>query len=322
MAKDFYSVLGVSRDATEKDIRQAYRRMARKYHPDVNPDNKDAESKFKEINEAYQTLSHADTRRDYDSYGDNWRHADQIRQQSHGGNPFARSSGGARGGQGNRRQATFSWGSNDLGDLGDLFGDMFGSGARTRTQVGDVFKPQVQEVPVTITLEEAYKGATRLVDLPPGSIRGGNGRRIEVTIPAGVDTGSKVRISVPGKGESSKMDLSLLITVSAHAQFERKGNDLYVTQQVPLVDAVLGGEIKVSTIKGTQIALSAPPETQNGRTFRLRGQGMPARSGKGEFGDLYVMVKVVLPEKLSDRERELFQELADLRQSQQGLGEE
>ena len=314
MAKDYYGVLGVSRDATEKDIRQAYRRMARKYHPDVNPDNKDAETKFKEINEAYQTLSHADSRRDYDPYGDNWRYADQLRQQSHGGNPFVRSSGGARGGQGNRRQATFSWGSNDLGDL---FGDMFGSGARTHTQVGDMLKPQVQEVSITITLVEAYKGATRLVDIGRG-----NGRRIEVTIPAGVDTGSKVSISVPAKGESSKMDLSLLITISPNAQFERKGKDLYVTQQFPLVDAILGGEIKVATIKGTQIALSAPPETQNGRTFRLRGQGMPARSGKGEFGDLYVMVKVVLPEKLSDRERELFQELADLRQSQQGLGEE
>lgn len=316
MAKDYYNVLGVSRDATEKDIRQAYRRMARKYHPDVNPDNKDAESKFKEINEAYQTLSNADSRRNYDAYGDNWRYADQIRQQSAGGNPFAWSGGGGRGGQGSRRSASFSWGTNDLGDLGDLFGDMFGSGARTRTQAGDVFKPQVQEVPVTITLEEAYKGATRLVDLPPDSFGAGNGRRLEVTIPSGVDTGSKVRISVPAKGGSGKLDLSLIITVAAHARFERKGNDLYVTEQVPLADAILGGDIKVSTIKSTQIALSAPPETQNGRTFRLRGQGMPVRSAKGEFGDLYVTVKVVLPEKLSEREKQLFQELADLRQSE------
>jgi DnaJ-class molecular chaperone len=314
MAKNFYNVLGVSRDATEKDIRQAYRRMARKYHPDVNPDNKDAESKFKEINEAYQTLSNADSRRNYDAYGDNWRYADQIRHQRSSGSPFARSNRGS-GGQGSRRSATFSWGTNDLGDLGDLFGGMFGSEARTHTQARDVFKPQVHEVPVTINLEEAYKGATRLVDLPPDSFGAGKGRRIEVTIPAGVDSDSKVRISVPAKGASGKMDLSLAITIAAHAQFERKGNDLYVTEQVPLVEAVLGGEIKVTTIKGTQIALSAPPETQNGRTFRLRGQGMPVRSVKGEFGDLFVMVKVVLPEKLSEREKELFEELADLRQS-------
>jgi DnaJ-class molecular chaperone len=313
MAKDYYKVLGVSKEASEKEIRQAYRRMARKYHPDVNPDTKDAESKFKEINEAYQTLSNADSRRDYDSYGDNWRYADQIRQQKTANNPYRWTAG--HGAPGGGRSATFSWGAGDLGDLGDLFGDMFGSGARTRTQVGDVFTPQVQEVPVTITLEEAYKGATRLIDLPPDPFGGGDGRRLEVTIPAGVDTGSKVRISVPAKGERGKLELSLLIAVAAHARFERKGNDLHVTEQVPLVDAILGGDIKVSTVKGTQVALSVPPETQNGRAFRLRGQGMPLRSAKGEFGDLYVTVKVLLPEKLSEREKELFQELADLRQS-------
>jgi len=286
--KDYYAILGVRRDATDKEIRQAYRRLARLYHPDVNPGDKAAEAKFKEINEAYEVLSDPEKRRKYDLYGDQWQYADQFEamRRQQGGRPF--------------EGRAFDLGDLGFGDLGRIFEDLFAGWGPFAGRGRDL------EQTVEVTLEEAYRGATRLLQMS-------DGRRLEVKIPPGVDNGSRVRLAgegLPGPG-GRRGDLYLIIKVLPHERFERKGDDLYTEVAVPLVDAVLGGEVEVPTLKGSRIMLTIPPLTQNGKVFRLAGLGMPRRNGG--HGDLYAKVKVVLPDKLSERERELFQELRALR---------
>jgi molecular chaperone DnaJ len=329
MAKDLYEVLGVKRDASEKEIRQAFRRLARRYHPDVNPGNADAEARFKEINAAYEVLNDADSREKYDRYGDQWQHADQIeqmrRQQSAGRGGFS-FPGGAQGGQ------TYDF------DLGEMFGrggggnNIFDSlfrrgGGRTRGQ--DV------EHLTRVTLDEAYHGATRTIEVHEGAetcrICGGTGqiagaichacrgtgnatplRRIEVTIPAGIQTGQRVRVAGrggPGAGGGPSGDLFILVEVTPHPRFERRGDDLFVDVDVPVADAALGGEVHVPTLKGRALALRIPAGTQGGKTFRLAGQGMP-KTGGG-FGDLHARVRLALPDPITDEQRALFERLRD-----------
>jgi DnaJ-class molecular chaperone len=332
MAKDFYETLGVKRDASEKDIRSAYRKLARKHHPDVNPGDKASEEQFKDINAAYEVLKDPDKRKKYDKYGDRWEMADQIEEmqrQRSAGDFFRTSTGG-------RRTTTsdgttfeeFDLGGNDFSDiLGGIFGRGRGRQAPPRSRRGDDL-----EHPVEITLEEAFNGTSRLIQLQvPETCTTCNGtgrlagepcptcdgigstirsKRLEVKVPPGVDTGSRVRIAGqgnPGQGGAPAGDMILLITVQPHDRFERKGADLYIDTPVPLTDAVLGGEIEVPTLKGTKLRVTVPANTQNGRSIRLRGQGMP-RSG-GNPGDLFARVKVVLPTTLSERERALFEEL-------------
>ncbi|MCH8199789.1 MAG: DnaJ domain-containing protein [Chloroflexi bacterium] len=302
MAKSYYDTLGVPRDASEKDVRSAYRRLARKYHPDVNRGDKGAESRFKEINEAYQVLADAEDRKKYDRFGENWRHADQFARAGAGGpSPFTWFGRARRRGPG-RGEAQRSAPSG----FGDLLGDLFGT--RTRTGSGG-FAAQPVDVPITITLEEAYAGAKRMVQTASDPFSGEAGRRLEVTIPAGVASGSRVHIGAPAPG-GAPLDIYLSVTVAPHPRFERKGNDLLTQVSVPLADAVLGGEVEVSTITGAKVALKLPPETQNGRVFRLRGKGMP-KGKSGGHGDLLAMVKVVLPTNLSDEQRELFERLRE-----------
>ncbi len=294
--KDYYQILGVSRGAGEKEIKQAYRKLARKYHPDVNPGDKAAEAKFKEINEAYEVLSDPEKRRKYDEFGDRWQYADQFARAQGSGGPFE---GFRQGG------ATYHFTTFGEGDFSDIFGEIFRNfgtaddtgGVRTRVR-----RKRAIEHPVEITLEEAFNGTTRLLDL--------GGRRLEVKIPPGVDTGSKVRVATGGAQAES--DIILLITVRPHAQFERKGDDLHVEVPVPLTDAILGGEVQVPTLKGSKLALKIPPETQNGKLFRLAKQGMP-HLNNGDRGDLYAKVRVVLPTNLTEREKKLFEELRSLR---------
>ncbi len=306
MAKDYYNVLGVSRGASEKEIRSAYRKLARKYHPDVNPGDAAAEAKFKEINEAYQVLSNPENRKKYDQFGENWRHADQFTGAGAGqaGSPFTWFSRSRRG---SRPSGGQDFGG--FGGLGDMFGDMFGTG-RTHTTVED-FPPRATEVPVTITLEEAYHGAKRTVQMPSDPLSGGPGRVLEVNIPAGVQSGSKVHIGVQDKG-GPPMDINLLVSVMPHSLFERRGDDLLVTVNVPLLDAMLGGEVEVPLITGRRAALKVPAETQNGRVFRLAGKGMPRKSSPGMHGDLLATVKVVLPKGLTAEQRRLFEQLREL----------
>jgi DnaJ-class molecular chaperone len=327
---DYYAILGVKRGASEKEMRQAYRRLARKLHPDVNPGDKSAEERFKEINAAYEVLSDADKRRKYDLYGDQWQHADQFEEARR------------QGGQQWFRQGSPSGGFQqfDLGDLdlGELFGGVFGGG-RTRSRRGE----DVQHA-TEVTLDEAFHGTTRVLQLQtdePCATCGGSGRlvgavchvcqgagvlrrpkRLEVKIPAGVTDGSRVRVAGEGRPgrDGRRGDLYLVISVRPHGRFQRKGDDLHTEVEVPLLDALLGGEVEVPTLKGKAL-LKIPSPTQNGRVFRLAGLGMPKLGGSAQTqtraaggrpagqGDLFVRAKVLLPAELSPQERELLEKL-------------
>jgi molecular chaperone DnaJ len=324
-ANNYYDLLGLKKNASDKEIKQAYRRLARQYHPDVNPGDKSAEAKFKEINAAYEVLSDKTKRQKYDKYSDKWQYADQIEQAER---EQAQYQGFAPGG-------SYRFGG-DIDGLDSIFEELFGgTRGRSFSRRAQPRRGQDMETTAEVTLEEAYSGTQRTISLQveepctacrgtgriqnlPCSVCRGAGvvasiKRIEVKIPTGVNTGSRVRIA--GKGQpgygGANGDLYLNIRVRPHATFERKGNDLHVNIPVPLTVAILGGEVQVPTLKG-KLALKIPAETQNGRVFRLSGQGMP-HVGKSTRGDLLVKVNVVLPTKLSEKEKELFRHISEMR---------
>jgi DnaJ-class molecular chaperone len=323
--KDYYQVLGVNRTASEKEIKQAYRRLARKYHPDLNPGDKSAEARFKEINAAHEVLSNPEKRKKYDQYGDQWEYAEQFAK--------AGGQGGTRWDFG-RSGTTFEY--SDSGDFGDILSSLFGdSGIGFKTKSGPQHGQDI-ESPIEVTLEEAYHGSTRVIQFQaaePCTACAGTGRvgnrvcticsgaggkltpkRLEVKIPAGVKDGSKIRIAGeggPGRGGGSKGDLYLVVKVLPHRLFERKGDDLYTEVSVPLATAMLGGEVTLPTLNGN-ISLKIPLETQNGKVFRLAGKGMPKLGDLG-YGSMFAQVKVVLPTNLTEEERKLFERLRSLR---------
>ncbi len=318
--RDYYKTLGVSKSADAKQIKKAYRKLARKYHPDVNPNNKEAEQKFKEINEAYEVLSDSEKRQKYDQLGADW-----FRYQQAGGDPsgFDWSKWGGGGAGGGPRVHVRYGNMGDLGDMGgfsDFFSQIFGnmggmegmSGARgfggfdTRQRVRPR-RGQDYEHEVQITLREAYSGTKRVLQKEGGS-------RLEIKIPAGAKTGTRVRMA--GQGGQSRSggaagDLYLVVKVVPDEQFERKDDDLFANVDVDLYTAVLGGEVRVPTMTG-QVALTIPAETQNGRMFRLRGKGMPHLGRSDVYGDLYAKIRVLLPTNLTPRQKKLFEELRDL----------
>ena len=287
---NFYDVLGVSKAATERDIRQAYRKLARQHHPDVNQGDPAAEERFKEINEAYSVLSDPDKRQKYDRYGDQWANADRIEEaeaqaRSRGAGGFRWSTSGG-----------FDPGATTEEPSGSIFDQLF-------RDLGQRMRPDTKpEYPVEVTLEEAQKGSNRLVHLP-------DGRRLEVRIPPGVDNGSRIHIPAGGK---DKGEFYLLVSVQDHELFLRQGHNLYCEMEVALEDVVLGGEITVPTLSG-RVALTIPAETQNGQRFRLAGQGMPSLDQPGQRGDLFTTVKVSMPTGLTDLERELFRQIKESR---------
>jgi curved DNA-binding protein len=311
--KDYYKILGVDRNASTEEIKKAYRRLARKYHPDMNPGDKSAEQRFKEINEAQEVLTDPEKRRKYDQLGSQWQ---QWQQSGRPAGDFDWSQWFAGGQPGMRVEYTDLGGMpfGAGGDFSDFFEMLFGGLGQTRTagrraRAHAPQRGQDYEQEVDITLEEAFHGTQRLLQL--------DGRRLEVKIPAGVKTGSRVRVAgegAPGAAGGASGDLYLKINVLPHATFERKGNDLYREIDVGLYTAILGGEVRVPTLTGS-IALRIPPETQSGRTFRLSGQGMPSLHNPQQRGDLYVKVRIRLPEKLTEREKQIFRELAALRPS-------
>jgi DnaJ-class molecular chaperone len=323
--KDYYQILGISRTASEKEIKQAYRRLARKYHPDLNPGDKSAEARFKEINAAHEVLSNPEKRKKYDQYGDQWEYAEQFAK--------AGGQGGTRWDFG-RGGTTFEY--SDVGNFGDILSSLFGdSGIGFKTKRGPQHGQDI-ESPIEVTLEEAYHGSTRVIQFQsaePCTACAGTGRvdnrvcticsgaggkltpkRLEVKIPAGVKDGSKIRIAGeggPGRGGGSKGDLYLMVKVLPHRLFERKGDDLYTEVLVPLATAMLGGEVRLPTLNGN-LSLKIPLETQNGKVFRLAGKGMP-KLGDSGYGSMFAEVKVVLPTNLTEEERKLFERLRSLR---------
>jgi curved DNA-binding protein len=315
--KDYYKVLGVPKTADEKEIKRVYRKLARQYHPDVNPNDKTSEAKFKDINEAYEVLSDPEKRRKYDELGQSYQ-----RFQQTGGQPggfdwnqwvAANQAAGAR--AGGRPGEVGGW-RTQYGDVNDLFGsgssfsDFFqqifggvGAGGRSAQEPA----PRDIEQPVDVTLEEAFQGGQRLLEL--------DGRRLEVKIPPGVKTGSRVRVAgegMAGARGGPRGNIYLKINVLPARNFERRDDDLYTEAPIDMFTALLGGEVLVPTVSGT-MALRIPAGTQSGRTFRLAGQGMPKLRAPSERGDLFVKTQVRLPEQLSDKERDLVRQWAQLR---------
>jgi curved DNA-binding protein len=292
--KDYYATLGVDRNATEKDIKQAYRRLARKHHPDVNPGDKASEDRFKEVSEAYEVLSDSDKRQKYDQFGDQWKRVGDTPPGGWQSQDWEQGVGG------------FDFEAGASGGFGDFFEMLFGEpfrGAGTRERRGPA-RGRDLEYEMEISLEEAFSGAGKAFTI--------DGRRIEVKIPKGVKSGSRIKLAGQGQPGASghRGDLFLIMKERPHARFERKGSDLHSEASVPYYAAALGGETHVQTLTG-RVSMKVPPGTQSGQVFRLPGQGMP-RLNQEDRGDLYVKAKITIPKTLSDREKELLNELADL----------
>jgi len=320
--KDYYATLGVSKTATDKELKQAYRKLARKFHPDVNPGDKSAETRFKEINEAYEVLGDPDKRKKYDELGANWRMYEQQQHAPQGGPGFEQfwstntGTGGYRTVSPEEMEDLFG----DQNPFSDFFKTFFGGGAgeparKGRSRTSRARKGSDVEQPIELTLEEAYHGAMRRLSIK----HQGHTRTIDVRIPAGVKDNARVRVpgeGEPGAGGAAAGDLYLRIQLVPHAVFERKGNDLYVRAIVPVTTVVLGGEAEVPSLSGKPLRLRIPPLTQNGQVLRLKGQGMPATGSSGERGDLYVTVDVQLPRTVTPEQREHYEALARLEQPQ------
>ena len=342
--RDYYNTLGVKRGASEKEIKSAFRKLARKYHPDLNPDDRESEMRFKEVSEAYEVLADAEKRKKYDQFGSEWEHYQQA-QGSAAGFDFSKYAQG-NGAPGGARFSTTFTGDGDFSDFFEmLFGRSAGAGRSAGSAGGNAYYtggrertiPRVgqnYEHDIEVTLEEAFNGSQRILQMevpetcPTCGGRGivsnrvcqtcgGQGtvsrtKRLEVKIPPGVHTGSRIRIANEGgtgTGGGGKGDLYLRVTVLPNPRFERKGDDVYTNVTLPLYTAVLGGEVEVPTLKGTKLALKVPAGTQNGRSFRLGGQGMPHLKHPDKRGDLYARMEVQLPDRLSDQEKQLFEEL-------------
>ncbi len=343
--KDYYKILGVEKHADARAIKQAYRRLARKHHPDMNPGSKTASERFKEINEAYEVLSDPEKRRRYDTLGTDWQ-----RYAEGGGGP-----GAGPADFGNFRVHVDQGG--DVGDFSEFFRTIFGDlgggmrggqaagaeelfeatlGGRRVGRGGRARRGHDVEAPVEISLEEAAQGTRRTVELElpePCPTCGGTGRqgqtvcptcrgagevlrphRVEVKIPAGVRAGSRVRAAgegAAGAGGGPRGDLYLQVRVASHPTFERREDDVYVELPLAVWEAALGAEVEVPTLRG-RVTMKIPPETTSGKTFRLPGYGLPRLRGGGQ-GDQFVRAKIVMPGELTARERELFEELRGLR---------
>lgn len=319
--KDYYKVLGISKTASEKEIKQAFRKLARKYHPDVNPGDLGAEQKFKEINEAHEVISDPDKRRKYDQLGANWKQYEQYQRPGAGGFPGFGGGGGGRGGV----HVEFEGGAGGFSDffktffggaadVEDLFGQSGGSFRSQRPGARRGRGPQGfgQAPPqpgrdisaaIEVTLEEAFHGVVKRLTL--------DGDTIDVRIQKGVKDGSKIRVTGKGEpGAAGHGNLYLNVQLRAHPVYRREGDDLYVDVPVTFAEAALGGDIEVPTLSG-KVGIKVPAGSQTGRMMRLKGKGMPHLKGGG-VGDLFAKIAVVVPKELSEREQELIQELRSL----------
>lgn len=309
---DYYKVLELSKDATKSDIKKAYRKLARKYHPDLNPNDTAAQKKFQQINEAHEVLIDPEKRKKYDEYGKDWQHAEEF-EKAKSNQRYRQQSGGGFGG---RSAESFegSFGSEgfgggfEQGDFSDFFESMFGGatrGGRSTTR----FRGQDYNAELHLKLSDAYKKQQHTLTV--------NGKNIRLTIPAGVDNGQTIRIKGHG-GEGMnggpKGDLFITFNITNDTGFKREGKDLYKKVEIDMFTAALGGEITVNTFD-SKVKLTVKPETQNGTTVKLKGKGFPVYKKEGQYGDLFITYKIKVPTNLSTREKELLQELQKLRKN-------
>lgn len=301
---DYYKILGLSKNATDDDIKKAYRKLARKYHPDLNPGNAEAQKTFQQINEANEVLSDPEKRKKYDQYGENWKHADQFEQ--------ARRQGGGGAGQGYGGQGGFEgFGGgfegfeNGGSGFSDFFENLFGR-SRTGRSSNARYKGEDVNASLQLNLTEVYTTHKQVFTI--------NGKSIRITIPAGVEDGQVIKLKGhgnPGINGGPSGDLYITFQILNNTSFNRIGNDLYTTYELPLYTAVLGGEVILDT-PGGKVKLKVAAETQNGTKIRLKGKGFPVYKQENAFGDLYVTYSVKIPTGLTEQQKELFRQLAGM----------
>lgn len=303
---DYYKILGIEKNASQEDIKKAYRKLARKYHPDLNPGDKEAEKKFKELNEANEVLSHEENRKKYDKYGEHWKHGEEYEkaQQQQQYQRQQRSSGGGFEGFEGFSGADFGGGE----DYSDFFQSMFGGSGggfnrNSRGSASGKFKGQDVHAELNLDLKDAAKTHQQTFEI--------NGKKVRITIPTGVYDGQQIKLKGhgnPGFNGGPNGDLFITFNISKNLDFERIGDDLKSKITIDLYTAMLGGNVEVKTLDGT-VNLKVKPETQNGTTVRLKGKGFPKYKKDGEFGDLFVTYEVELPKNLTEKQKELFEKL-------------
>jgi len=288
---DYYKTLGLSKTATEEEIKKAYRKLARKYHPDINPNDKEANKKFQEINEANEVLSDPEKRKKYDKYGKDWQHGEAY-EQSRQAQQRSYDFGGQQQYSGDFDEDRFS----------DFFSSLFGGGGRSKAK----YRGSDLNASLQLNLTDTFKTHKRTITI--------NGKNIRISIPAGIENGQQLKLKgygEPGSNGGPAGDLYITFSIMNNTAFKKMGNDLYLTQEIGLYTAVLGGELTIDTLHG-KIKLKIKPETQNNTRIRVKGKGAPVYKSEGQFGDLYVTYTVKLPQNLSEKERELFTELSKL----------
>ena len=291
---DYYKILGIDKTATQEEIKKAYRKQARKHHPDLNPNDKNAKSNFQQINEANEVLSDPEKRKKYDQYGKDWQHAEQFEKA-----------------QQNQKQSSGSFRKEDSGtqfegDFSDFFETLFGGragagGTRHVKYRGEDFNAELH-----LNLTDAYETHKQTLTV--------NGKAIRITIPAGIENGQTIKIAGhggPGVNGGPNGDLYITFSIANHPRFKRLGNDLYTTAELDLYKALLGGEVTIDTLCG-KVKLKVIPETQNGSKIKLKGKGFPVYKEKEQFGDLYITFSIAIPRNLTPRQKELFSELSKL----------
>jgi curved DNA-binding protein len=299
---DYYKILGLDKNATQDEIKKAYRKLARKHHPDLNPNDKEAHQRFQQINEANEVLSDPEKRKKYDKYGKDWAHADQFEQARQ--QQESAYSGQGFGGQGFGGGQTYT-GNFDEGMFSDFFESMFGGAGRAGGRRGRAqFRGQDYQAELHLSLRDAYTTHKQTLTV--------NGKNIRITIPAGVENGQVIKITGhggPGMNGGPAGDLYITFAIQNDTQYKRSGNDLYTTVDLDLYTAVLGGDMTIDTLDG-KVKLKVKPETQNGSKVRLRGKGFPVYKKEGQFGDLFVTYSIKIPTNLTEKQKQLFRELS------------
>ncbi|HSZ86696.1 MAG TPA: J domain-containing protein [Puia sp.] len=292
---DYYKILGLNKNASEEDIKKAYRKLARKHHPDLNPNDKEANKKFQQINEANEVLSDPEKRKKYDQYGKDWQHADQFEQAKQQRSQRTQGDSGYN----------FSGDFND-GDFSDFFSAMFGQQAETGRSRRTTFRGNDYNAELHLNLKDVYTTQKQTITV--------DGKNIRITIPAGVEDGQKIKLTGHGSAGINggpNGDLYITFMIKEDSRYQRKGNDIYVNEDIDLYTALLGGEKIVETLSGS-IKITVKPETQNGSRIRLKGKGFPIYKKEGEFGDLYIKWNIKLPTNLSHEQKELFKKLSTM----------